>query len=48
MTKKMILLFLLLIVSMANVVRASETLEVWMDKSVSFTADGQTVTKLVF
>lgn len=48
MTKKMILLFLLLIVSMANVVRASETLEVWMDKSVAFTADGQTVTKLVF
>lgn len=48
MTKKMILLYLLLIVSMANVVRASETLEVWMDKSVSFTADGQTVTKLVF
>lgn len=33
---------------MANNVQASETLEVWMDKSVSFTADGKTVTKLVF
>ena len=27
---------------------ASETLKVWMDKSVSFTADGKTVTKLIF
>lgn len=48
MTKKTFLLLLLLIVSMANAVQASETLKVWMDKSVSFTADGKTVTKLVF
>lgn len=42
------ILFLLLLAALPRMVDASETLEVWMDKSVSFTADGKTVTKLMF
>lgn len=42
------ILLLLLLATLPRMVDASETLEVWMDKSVSFTADGKTVTKLMF
>lgn len=48
MKQKRLFFLLLLSVMLPCIAAASETLKVWMDKSVSFTADGKTVTKLIF